>query len=79
MGVEREGFGKEISKIIGSLAPGNFEQLLRYPIVNPVESHVDCFTLGQLGRIIGNANSTLIIIQYDGGGLWVAKCRKDCV
>ena len=72
MCVYREGLGEEVSEIVRSLAPKNFELLLRDPIANPVKSHVNCLSFAQLGGVVGDADRALVVTQQDGGRLGIA-------
>ena len=73
MGVDREGFGHEISAIEGARNEAYTKQILAYTITDPVKAHINALRHFWGDGRVRQANSTFIISKYVGGGLGVTE------
>ena len=76
MFVDGERFGEKVGQVVGPLSPNDAELCLCDAITNPVKAHVHGLGALELHGVVGNANSTIIVTENDGLGLWVAKVEE---
>ncbi len=68
MTVDMKDFGEKVSGIYEAGKEDKTEELLRGPLLKPVETHVDGLGLLRSNRRSGKSNRTLVIDKQGGGG-----------
>ena len=63
MSVNGKGFCEEISKIVFTLEPGDYEVTLSYAITNPMKIHVDALGTTRCDGVVGYANGASVVAK----------------
>ena len=75
--VDREWFCKEVSEVVGALAPFDDELALSDAVADPMETHVNGLRTVQLDRAVGDADSTCVVTEDGCGWLGIAEGASD--
>ena len=68
-----ERFCEEVSKIVFTLKPSNYEATLAYAITYPMKIHIDAFCPARCDGVVGYTDGTGVVAKNRSGGLRVAE------
>ena len=75
--IDRVGLRYIVGEIVGAGLPVSDEMALLNPVLNPMVTHVDCFTLADLSSTVGNSACRLIVISELGGSLRMTQVTES--
>ena len=75
--IARVGLRYIVGAIVGAGLPVSDEVALLNPVLDPVVTHVDCFTFTDLSCAVGNSACRLIVISELGGSLRMTQVTES--
>jgi hypothetical protein len=76
--IDRVGLRDIVGEIVGAGLPVSDElALLNNPVLDPMVTYVDCFTLADLSGAVGNSACRLIVISELGGSLRMTQVTES--
>ena len=77
--VDRVSFGRVVSQVVGAGLPVGFEVALLNPILDRVETHVNCFASADLGGAVGDLPCRLGVVGQGSRTLRIAEFKESLV
>ena len=75
--IDRVGLRYIVGEVVGAGLPVSDKVALLDPVLNPMVTHVDCFTFTDLGGTVGDSACRLVVIGELGGSLGVTQITES--